>query len=422
MSVTVIVGAQWGDEGKGKIVDILSEQADIVARYQGGANAGHTVIINDTKYILHLIPSGILHQNVLCLIGNGVVLDPLAFFEELDTLKKYNIEYKNRIFIFPNTHIILPYHKYIDTLSEAKDNKIGTTGRGIGPCYVDKYSRIGIQAIDFLYVNSLIEKIKHNLKIKNNLIRHYYSANEIDETNLIDEVLSYREKLLNFILTDTSILTKAIKENKNVILEGAQGVLLDVDHGTYPFVTSSNPISGGATTGLGISPRYINKIIGVFKAYTTRVGEGPFPTELNDESGEKIRKIGSEFGATTGRPRRCGWLDLIALKYANQINGFDSLAITKVDVLTDFDEIKACVGYEIDGKIIDYFPLDLEALKKVKPLYKSFKSWKSINLKSNNISDLPDELIEYIKFIEDFTGTKISIISTGSERKQTIFI
>lgn len=422
MSVTVIVGAQWGDEGKGKIVDILSEQADIVARYQGGANAGHTVIINETKYVLHLIPSGILHQNVLCLIGNGVVLDPLAFFEELDTLKKYNIEYNNRIFIFPNTHIILPYHKYIDTLSEAKDNKIGTTGRGIGPCYVDKYSRTGIQAIDFLYVNRLIDKIRHNLKIKNNLIRHYYNADEINESNLIDEVLSYREKLVKFILTDTSILTKAIKEKKNIILEGAQGVLLDVDHGTYPFVTSSNPISGGATTGLGISPRNIDKIIGVFKAYTTRVGEGPFPTELNDESGEKIRKIGGEFGATTGRPRRCGWLDLIALKYANQINGFDSLAITKVDVLTDFDEIKACVGYEIDGKIIDYFPLDLELLKKVKPVYKSFKAWKNINPKSNNISDLPDELIEYIKFIEDFTGTKISIISTGSERKQTIFI
>lgn len=422
MSVSIIIGAQWGDEGKGKIVDILSEKASIVARYQGGANAGHTVIFNGKKYVLHLIPSGILHENVICLIGNGVVLDPIAFFNELDELRKMDINFKNRIFIYPNTQIIMPYHKIIDNLSEVKDKKIGTTGRGIGPCYVDKVARTGIQATDFLNPELLEEKIKFNITIKNVLIKHYYLSDEILFDNVMNEVNSYKDRLKEFILTDTNLVYDAIQKNKNIIFEGAQGVLLDIDHGTYPYVTSSNPIAGGATTGLGISPRKIDKVIGVFKAYTTRVGEGPFPTEINDQDGTKLRAEGNEFGATTGRPRRCGWLDLVALKYAHQLNSFDSLAMTKIDVLSGFDEIKVCINYVLDGKIISFFPKDAQSLNKIKPIYKVFKGWRKSISGFNNCSELPDEIISYIKFIENYIGSKISILSIGSDRKETIFI
>ncbi|MCX8009622.1 MAG: adenylosuccinate synthase [Ignavibacteria bacterium] len=421
MNVKLIIGAQWGDEGKGKIVDILSSDVDIVARYQGGANAGHTVIVGQKKYVLHLIPSGILHPKALCVIGNGVVLDPIAFFEEAEILKQNGIEVENRIIILPNTHIIFSFHKLIDQLSEVGANKIGTTGRGIGPAYSDKYSRIGIRAIDLFNENIVYQKILDNLKIKNVLLKSYFNINEINAEQIFEEAKPYLSKLKKYITDDSLFLSKQIASGKKVIVEGAQGALLDVDHGTYPFVTSSNPTCGGALTGLGITPKSINEIIGIAKAYTTRVGEGPFPTELRDKYGDKIRELGAEFGATTGRPRRCGWLDLVALKFSTQLNGFDYLAITKLDVLSQFDEIKVCIAYESNGSQLDYFPSNTNLLMSVKPIYVTLKGWQSSISTVKYYEELPAEAKDYLNYIEDYISTKIKIISTGSERNQTIF-
>ncbi len=422
MTAKIIIGAQWGDEGKGKIVDLLSSDCDVVARYQGGANAGHTVIVGNKKFILHLIPTGILHEKVLCMIGNGVVLDPEAFFDEINFLNENGISAEGRILIYPNTHIIMPYHKILDRLSESKDQKIGTTGKGIGPAYTDKVSRIGIQAIDLLNEKILKQKIEFNLRLKNIILRNHYHADEISFDQIFEEVLEYSKKLLTYISKDSSILSDAILNGKRVLIEGAQGALLDVDHGTYPFVTSSNPTIGGALTGLAISPKMIGETIAVVKAYTTRVGEGPFPTEIRNEIGESLRKNGSEYGATTGRPRRCGWLDLNLLKYSNQINGFDSIAITKLDVLSSFDEIKVCTDYKIRNITLDYFPVDSETLSIVEPNYVTFGGWKTNITGINKYSDIPVEAKEYLKFIEDYLGIKIKIISTGSERSETILL
>ncbi len=422
MSVTVLVGSQWGDEGKGKIVDILSENYDIVTRYQGGANAGHTVSINDKQYILHLIPSGILREDVICVIGNGVVIDPTALLEEINLLEKNNIKVDGRLFISHNAHLIMPYHKLLDSISESGENKIGTTGRGIGPCYIDKYARKGIKIVDLLNRKSLEEKIRENLKEKNNLLKKVYEHEELDVEEIIKQYVEFDKLIDKYIKDVPAYLNSAIDEGKSILLEGAQGALLDVDHGTYPYVTSSSPTSGGACIGTGIPPTKIDSVYGIVKAYTTRVGFGPFPTELLDEEGEQLRKIGAEYGATTGRPRRCGWFDAFLVGYSAMINGIDSVAVTKLDVLSKFDKIKVCVGYELDGKSLKSFPTDVERLSKVKPIYEVLPGWKKEISGCLSFSELPGETKDYLKFIAEKSGIKLKIISVGPNRNQTFFV
>ncbi len=421
MGVTILVGSQWGDEGKGKIVDILSENFDIVARYQGGANAGHTVEIGDKKYILHLIPSGILRKNVICVIGNGVVLDPTALLDEIALLKKNNINVDGRLFISHNAHLIMPYHKLLDSISEQGNNKIGTTGRGIGPCYIDKFARKGIKIVDLLDKNVLEEKIRKNLEEKNKLLVKIYDNKGLDVEEIIEKYLAFDKAIDKYIKDVPAFLNEAIDNGKSILLEGAQGALLDVDHGTYPFVTSSSPTSGGACTGTGIPPTKIDNVIGIVKAYTTRVGNGPFPTELLDNDGEKLRKIGAEFGATTGRPRRCGWFDAPLVKYSAMINGIDSVAITKLDVLSHFDEIKVCVGYKIEGKLIKSYPADATRLSAVVPVYESLPGWETDISNCLTFNDLPDKTKEYLNFISEKSEIKIDIISVGPKREQTFY-
>lgn len=422
MSVQVILGAQWGDEGKGKIVDLLSDNIDITARYQGGANAGHTIIYENNQFVLHLIPSGIFNNNVICVIGNGVVFDPEAFLKELQMLKNLNIDFKNRILISHNAHLIMPYHKILDRIKENKIDKIGTTGMGIGPAYVDKASRIGIKTLDLLDKKILKEKIKKNLQYYNDLFQKIYNTKPVNENEMISQYEMYASQIEDFI-TDTSLyLNNAIKSGKRIIAEGAQGTLLDIDHGTYPFVTSSNPTAGGVCIGLGIPPTSITSILGVVKAYCTRVGEGPFPTELNNELGEKIRRIGAEYGATTGRPRRCGWFDAFALKYSIMINGIQKLAVTKLDVLNDFDEIFICTSYEYEGKAIKTFPTDILSLGAITPVYERFEGWKTDISGVKRFEDLPENAIKYLSAIEKYTGVGISIVSVGSKREQTIIV
>ncbi|MGE5680676.1 MAG: adenylosuccinate synthase [Bacillota bacterium] len=422
MSVSVLVGSQWGDEGKGKIVDILSERYDIVARYQGGANAGHTVEIGDKKYVLHLIPSGILREGVICVIGNGVVIDPKALLDEIEILEKNNIKIDGRLFISHNAHLIMPYHKLLDSISESGQNKIGTTGRGIGPCYIDKYARKGIRIVDLLDRQRLENKIRENLTEKNNLLKKVYEHKELDVEEIIKEYTEFDKRIDKYIKDTPVYLNHAITEGKSVLLEGAQGALLDIDHGTYPYVTSSSPTSGGACTGTGIAPTKVDSVIGIVKAYTTRVGNGPFPTELLDETGNKLREIGAEFGATTGRPRRCGWFDAFLMRYSAMINGIDTVAITKLDVLSDFDEIKVCTGYEIDGKQLKAFPNDVTQLESIKPVYETLPGWKKDISKARSYDELPEETKDYLKFMTDFCGFDISIISVGPKRSETIVL
>ncbi|HEX2865816.1 MAG TPA: adenylosuccinate synthase [Ignavibacteriales bacterium] len=422
MSVSVLVGSQWGDEGKGKVVDILSEKYEIVARYQGGANAGHTVEIGDRQFILHLIPSGILREDVICVIGNGVVVDPQALLDEISFLEKNNIKIDGRLFISHNAHLIMPYHKLLDSISESGQNKIGTTGRGIGPCYIDKYARKGIRIVDLLNKDILEKKIRENLAEKNTLLKKVYGHTELDVEAIIAEYMEFDKRIDKYVKDTPVFLNNAIAEGKSVLLEGAQGALLDIDHGTYPYVTSSSPTSGGACTGTGIPPTKIDSVIGIVKAYTTRVGLGPFPTELLDEDGEKLRKIGAEFGATTGRPRRCGWYDAFLVKYSCMINGIDTVAITKLDVLSDFDEIKVCVGYEHEGKMLKAFPNDVEQLDCIKPVYETLPGWKSDISQAKTYSDLPKATKDYLEFISNYCGFKISLISVGAKRAQTIVL
>jgi adenylosuccinate synthase len=422
MSVTVLVGSQWGDEGKGKIVDILSENYKIVARYQGGANAGHTVEIGDKKFVLHLIPSGILRDDVVCIIGNGVVVDPIALLEEIEILEKSGIKIDGRLFISHNAHLIMPYHKVLDSISESGANKIGTTGRGIGPCYVDKYARKGIKASDLLNKEKLERKIRENLKEKNALIKRVYGQEELDVEEIVKQYLEFDKKIGKYIKDTPAFLNEKIDEGESVLLEGAQGALLDVDHGTYPFVTSSSPTSGGACTGTGIPPTKIDSVVGIVKAYTTRVGNGPFPTELLDEEGEKLRKIGYEFGATTGRPRRCGWYDAFLLKYSAMINGITSVAITKLDVLSGFEKIKVCVAYELDGEVLTSYPDDVDILQKIKPVYETLEGWNSDISNCLSYEELPQKTKEYLNFIAEKSKIKIGIISVGPKREQTFFV
>lgn len=421
MSVTIIVGAQWGDEGKGKIVDLLSREADIVARYQGGANAGHTLVIGSQKYVLHLIPSGILHPGVQCVIGNGVVIDPVALMDEIATLTANGISISGRLFISHRAHLIMPYHKLLDTARErTSEAPVGTTGRGIGPAYIDKASRSGIRIVDLLNRETLSEKLRLNLAEKNTVLKKLYDQPELDIEKIIQEYVSFDTQIDPFITDTAQFLNEAVRAGKRILLEGAQGALLDMDHGTYPFVTSSNPTSGGACTGLGLPPTAVSTILGVVKAYSTRVGNGPFPTELSDETGERLRSIGSEFGATTGRPRRCGWLDAVALQYSVMINGISEIALTKMDVLNDFPSLQICTGYRLQGKKVKFFPADSVTLEQVEPEYETLAGWQCSLAGIRRYNDLPVQAQRYIQRVEELTGAAVTYISTSPDRDDTI--
>ncbi|MCX7988815.1 MAG: adenylosuccinate synthase [Thermodesulfovibrio sp.] len=419
MATVVIIGAQWGDEGKGKIVDFLTEKCDYVVRFQGGCNAGHTVVVGNEKYILHLIPSGILHKGKKCIIGNGVVLDPLGLLKEIETLMSKGIDIDENLYIAKHCHLIMPYHIAIEEQAEKK-KKIGTTKKGIGPCYTDKIARNGVRMVDLLYPEVLRSKITANLEIINFLLKNLYGANPLDEQQIFTQYIDYAEKLKKYIIDADVLINKAIESGKNILFEGAQGTLLDIDHGTYPYVTSSNTIAGGVCTGTGVSPKKIDKIIGIVKAYTTRVGEGPFPTEIKDSLGEDIRKKGGEYGATTGRPRRCGWLDLVGLKHAVRVNGFTGIAITKLDILDGIEKIKVCVGYKYRNTILEDFPKELEILQNCTPIYEELPGWKETTAGIKDYENLPKNSQKYLQFIEDSLKVKIQIISTGQKRDEII--
>ena len=421
MSVSVVIGSQWGDEGKGKIVDLLSRDADVVARYNGGPNAGHTVVVNDEEIILHLIPCGILWPQTTCIIGNGTVIDLEVLLSEIELLESQGVECRDRLWISDRAHVIFPYHKYFELQVENSEGRtqIGTTKRGIGPTYADKMERIGIRVGDLRYANRTKERARENFNYKRDIISHVFKIEDDDFSN-VESYLGLAEKV-QWAIADTSVLlNEAVAKGRNVLLEGAQGALLDVDFGTYPFVTSSNCGSGGACTGLGIGPTKINTVLGVTKAYTTRVGLGPFPAEFTGERGEQLRDLGKEYGATTGRPRRCGWLDLVVVKFAIRVNGIAQLAVTKLDVLDSFEEIKVCVAYEIDGEHYEHFPADLELLQKVTPVYESFPGWLTDTSGVRSYETLPDNARAYLEAIEKFTGTYNAIVSVGPGREQTI--
>ncbi len=423
MAVRIIIGAQWGDEGKGKIVDLLSAEADYVVRYQGGANAGHTLKFDDKTIVLHLIPSGMFNGDSKCIIGNGVVIDPIALVEEIREVEELvDIDLEQRLFISSSAHVILPYHKVLDQVKEKSrgSDAIGTTGRGIGPAYVSKVSRIGIRVGDLLNEQTLENKIRKNLADINTALVHVYKEPAIDADKMIQQLKPAIDTIKPYICNSTEHLHNALDDGSSVLLEGAQGSLLDVDHGTYPYVTSSSPTAGGACTGSGIPPLAITHSLGITKAYCTRVGNGPFPTELDDESGKKLRKNGQEFGATTGRPRRCGWLDLVALKFAVRLNGMNELALTKLDVLDDFDTIKVCTHYELNGEEIEFLPADTDKVEQLKPVYRSFPGWQTTTRNISEFNDLPEEARNYIKFIEEYTGVNFTIVSTGPKRTETI--
>ena len=425
MSVRVILGAQWGDEGKAKIVDYLTGDADVVVRYQGGANAGHTIKAGDLEFVFHLIPAGIVHQEKSCVIGNGVVLDPSALFSEVEDLEQRGISVEGRLFISPNTHLVMPYHKRLEQASEEREGQeaSGTTLRGIGPCYQDKINRsAGIRVGDLMDADMLPVKIRSVLKEKNDILTQVYGLEPMEDTPIIKDYIALGDRLAPFV-TDTSVyLNQAIEEGRGVLFEGSQGTLLDVDHGTYPFVTSSNTTAGGACTGAGIGPTKIDEVVGVVKAYTTRVGNGPFPTELTDEMGERIRSIGHEFGATTGRPRRCGWLDIVILRLAARINGLSSMAVTRVDILDELEEIKICTHYRYNGEDLMHFPSDLKVLAKCEPVYEVFKGWQAPTSGIRSWADLPARARIYLNRIKELTRTPISIVSVGPDREETIVV
>lgn len=421
MSGLVIVGTQWGDEGKGKMIDYLSKKADIVVRGQGGNNAGHTVVVGGKKYALHLIPSGILYDDTINIIGNGVVIDPKGLFEEIETLNKEGIKTEGKIFISERAHIVFPYHKIIDELSEKSRGKddIGTTKKGIGPCYMDKIERSGIRACDMLE-ESFPERLGHIIDIKNQIITKLYGGEPVDKQQIIEEYMEYGKRMAPYIKDTSVIIDEASKAGKKILFEGAQGSLLDVDLGTYPYVTSSHPISGGFMTGCGIGPQVINEVIGISKAYTTRVGKGPFVTEEDNETGDRIRTAGHEFGTTTGRPRRCGWFDGVVVRYASRISGVTGLSLMLLDVLTGFDTLKLCTAYKYGDEVIEHFPASLEKLGKCEPIYKELPGWKEDITKCTSYDELPKEAKDYIAAIEEITGVPVKIISTGPDRSQTI--
>lgn len=425
MSAFIVLGAQWGDEGKGKMTDYLAEEAEVVVRFQGGNNAGHTVEVGDRQYKLHLIPSGILYDDKLNVIGNGVVVDPKALFEEIGYLEKEGVKVTpEKLIISDRAHVIMPYHKLLDKLKEEArgKNDIGTTGKGIGPCYTDKIERCGIRICDLLHEKVFEEKLREDMAMKNTYITKVYGGEAIDVEEVLKEYNEYAKRIRPFV-QDTSVkVYNEIKAKKNVLFEGAQGMLLDIDYGTYPFVTSSNTTAGGVSNGVGIGPNMITNAVGIAKAYTTRVGKGPFPTELLDEVGEWIRETGHEYGVTTGRSRRCGWLDLVIIKSSVRVSGLTSLAVTKIDTLAGLEKIKVCVGYKFNGEIIDYFPASLEDLANCEPVYETFDGWDSSVADARKYEDLPENSRKYLERIAEFTETKISIVSVGPKRDQTMRI
>jgi len=425
--IIVIIGAQWGDEGKGKVVDLLADRFDIVSRYQGGHNAGHSVYVGDKAFVLRLLPSGIIHPDKICVLGNGMVIEPKAFFEEIDQIQEKGISVTpDRLKVSSRAHLIMPYHKALDHTSEERlgNEKIGTTLRGIGPAYEDKAGRRGIRVADALSPEMLRMRIERNLEEANRIIV-LYGNQPLRADEIYDEISPLVERLRPFVTETSHFLAEARKQNKKILLEGAQATLLDVDHGTYPYVTSSNPTAGGASVGAGIPPHHITGVLGIVRTYATRVGEGPFPTEmLEDEAemAELIRERGNEYGSVTRRPRRCGWFDAVATRYAAELNGFDSIALTKLDVLDTLDEIKVCIGYEVNGKRIDTFPAVASALRLIKPIYETLPGWKSDTLGTTSFDDLPEKARRYVEFLSSNIGVEIGLISTGPERDQTVIM
>ena len=425
MANIIIVGAQWGDEGKGKIVDIYTEFADAIVRFQGGSNAGHTVVIGNKKIILHQIPSGILHPEKLCIIGNGVVLDIETLLEEINELKSQGFfQDETQLLISEEAHLVFPYHRFIDIGKERKagSNKIGTTGRGIGPAYGDKIGRTGIRFIDLFDEKVFKEKLEKNAIEKNFYLSKYLDQEGFDGSELFEKYSALARRLKPNLANTSVVINRLMEKKKNILFEGAQGALLDIDHGTYPFVTSSNTVASAACVGSGIGPTKIDGVVGIVKAYTTRVGEGPFPTELNDEIGMRLRDKGKEFGATTGRPRRCGWIDIVALKHSNRINGFTHLALTKLDVLTGVEKIRVCRAYKLEGKEVSEFPASIHTLKNCEPVYEEVDGWQEDLTGIKKYNDLPKNAKKYIKLIEELTGRKFILISVGFERGETIIL
>ena len=423
MANVVVIGTQWGDEGKGKIVDLLSAHAHVVVRFQGGNNAGHTVVVSGERFVLHLIPSGILNPDTRCLIGNGVVVDPEVLLEEIKGLLDRGIRINpKKLGLSERAHIIMPYHKAIDMAREKArgKSKIGTTGRGIGPCYEDKVARVGIRAVDLTEPDILRDKIKANLKEKNFYLANFFGCEPLEHEPMVDRYLSLSRDLSPFIVDVSTELDEAMRRNQNILFEGAQGTHLDIDHGTYPFVTSSNPVAASACVGAGIGPKGLDSIVGIVKAYTTRVGSGPFVSELTDGTGTYLQERGQEFGATTGRPRRCGWLDLVVVRYSARINGINHLAVTKLDVLTGLDPINLCVAYKYQGKRLENVPTKLSELDGCSPVYEQMDGWKEDISGARTFEELPKKTQAYIRRIEDFVGVPASIISAGSGREETI--
>jgi adenylosuccinate synthase len=413
-----VIGAQWGDEGKGKIVDLLTPRFSIVARYQGWHNAGHTVYVRGQKFVLHLIPSGILHAEVSCVIGNGVVVDPTALFAEVDELGRLGVEVNGRLFISDRAHLILPYHRELDVLSEARrgERRIGTTSRGIGPAYEDKIARRGIRISDLANPAVLEEGVRENVKARNRVIRD----STLEWRQVYDELVAFGERIAPWVVDASLMLTTAMAEGRSIMFEGAQGTLLDIDHGTYPFVTSSNASAGGVCTGLGVPPKAVGTVLGVVKAYTTRVGEGPLPTELTGEMGDRLRESGQEYGASTGRPRRCGWYDAVAVRFSARVSGIDSLALTKLDVLDGLEEIQLCTGYRDGDRVLHDFPADLKRVAACEPIYETLPGWSAPTRGARAFDALPAEAKAYVRRLEEVTGVPAGIISTGSDREETI--
>ena len=425
--VIVIVGSQWGDEGKGKIVDLLAERFDVVARYQGGHNAGHSVQVGDRSFVLHLLPSGIIHAGKTCVLGNGMVIDPKAFFEEADRLAEQGLHVTpERVLVSSRAHLILPYHRALDHTSEERlgNERVGTTLRGIGPAYEDKAGRRGIRVADALNADFFRSRVEYNLQDANRVISAY-GGQPLDAQQVFDEIHPLAERLAPFIADTMHFMNTAARDGRSILIEGAQATLLDVDHGTYPFVTSSSTTAGGAAVGTGLAPHRITGVLGIVRTYTTRVGEGPFPTEMvagEAEMGQLIRERGREYGASTGRPRRCGWFDAFATRYAAELNGFSSVALTKLDVLDALDELKVCVGYRLDGRDIETFPAVAADLRRIEPVYETLPGWKSETLGTTRYEDLPANARAYVEFLSRAIGVEIGLISTGPERDQTVVL
>ncbi|MGR3219347.1 MAG: adenylosuccinate synthase [Candidatus Anammoxibacter sp.] len=420
MSNACIVGLQWGDEGKGKVIDVLTENFDIIVRYQGGANAGHTVIVDGGTFIMHLIPSGILHSDKCCVIGNGVVIDPEQLLFEIDELEKMNVKVSGNLFVSDRAHVVFPYHKAVDKASEESKgkDKIGTTGRGIGPCYVDKVARSGIRMGELYHESYFRETLKRNVEEKNRVLVKLFDSKPLSYDDIYAQYAGFAGKLRPYICDTVELINNAIKDGKKILLEGAQGSLLDVDFGTYPFTTSSNATVCGAPSGVGIPPRQIHRVLGIMKAYTTRVGSGPFPTEMDDTLGKEIQEKGCEFGATTGRPRRCGWFDAVAVKHAVTVNGAEAGIVTKLDVLDEQKSLKVCVRYKCNGKTYNKFPVCIEELSQCEPVYEEFPGWMEDTTNVSSRSKLPKRAIEYVDAIAKLVGVKVELVSVGPDRKQ----